>query len=101
MLLDGGYIQDFISNKTIRATPEETSAVQVFSKMLVQDYGYPKENIQTRPQWRVKARPSDLKKEFPVDIAVFASNNHNDDNIEIIIECKKCHLQCKMHQYLQ
>ena len=89
MLLDGGYIQDFISNKTIRATPEETSAVQVFSKMLVQDYGYPKENIQTRPQWRVKARPSDLKKEFPVDIAVFASNNHNDDNIEIIIECKK------------
>lgn len=40
-------------------------------RILVDDYGYPKDVIQTRPQWRVKARPSDTKKEYPVDIAVF------------------------------
>lgn len=47
-----GYIEDFISDVHVRATPEEIEAVQVFSRMLVNDYGYPKELIQTRPQWR-------------------------------------------------
>ena len=58
-----GYIIDFISEQEIKATPEEIEAVQVFSKQLVEDYGYPKEHIQTRPQFRVKVRPSDTKKE--------------------------------------
>lgn len=84
-----GYIIDFISNKEIRSTPEELEAVQVFSKQLVEDYNYPKECIQTRPQFRVKARPSDTKKEFPVDIAVFDSGNKEDGHELIIVECKK------------
>lgn len=84
-----GYIYDYISGQEVRSTPEEIEAVQVFSKMLVEDYGYPKEFIQTRPQWRVKVRPSDIKKEYPIDIAVFLDKNHVDDNIQIIIECKK------------
>lgn len=66
-----GYIIDFISGEPVRATPEEVEAVQVFSRTLVEDYQYPKNSIRTRPQWRVKARPSDKKKEYPVDIAVF------------------------------
>ena len=57
-----GYITDFISGKQVKATPEETEAVQVFSKQLIEDYNYPREYIQTRPQFRVKARPSDTKK---------------------------------------
>ena len=89
MDLKDGYIEDFISHTPVRATPEEVEAVQVFSKMLVEDYGYPKELIQTRPQWRVKVRPSDTKKEYPVDISVFSHKNHTEDNIQIIIECKK------------
>lgn len=60
--LKEGYIYDYISGIEVKATPEELNAVQVFSKILVEDYKYPKENIQTRPQFRVKARPSDLKK---------------------------------------
>lgn len=64
-------------------------AVQVFSKILVEDYGYPKEYIQTRPQFRVKARPSDTKKEYPVDIAVFSNVDKTDDKLSIIVECKK------------
>ena len=84
-----GYTEDFISGVHVRATPEEMEAVQVFSRMLVNDYGYPRELIQTRPQWRVKARPSDTKKEYPVDIAVFSDKTHKEENIQIIVECKK------------
>lgn len=87
--LKEGYVYDYISGAEVRATPEELNAVQVFSKILVEDYNYPKENIQTRPQFRVKARPSDLKKEYPVDIAVFNSSNISDDEIYLIVECKK------------
>ena len=57
---------DYISGIEVPATPEEIEATQVFSKLLVEDYGYPKEHIQTRPQFRVKVRPSDTKKEYPV-----------------------------------
>ncbi len=89
MELKEGYIEDFISGIPIRATPEEVEAVQVFSKMLVEVYGYPKELIQTRPQWRVKIRPSDTKKEYPIDIGVFSDKAHLDDNIKIVVECKK------------
>ena len=57
-----GYIFDYISGAEVKATPEEVEAVQVFSKILVEDYGYPKTHIQTHPQYRVKIRPSDIKK---------------------------------------
>lgn len=84
-----GYIIDFISGLEVRDTPEEREAVQVFSKVLVEDYGYPKPHIQTHPQWRVKVRPSDKKKEYPVDIAVFNSSTKTDDNLSMVVECKK------------
>ena len=84
-----GYIIDFISGQQVKETPEEIEAVQPFSKILVDDYGYPKELIHTRPQYRVKVRPSDTKKEYPVDIAVFTGKEHKDDEAYIIIECKK------------
>lgn len=86
--LKEGYIYDFISGQAVKATPEEVEAVQVFSKQLAEDYDYPKEDIQTRPQYRVKQRPSGGKS-FPVDIAVFTSSNHTFDNEYIIVECKK------------
>jgi len=89
MEIKEGYIKDFISSLPVKATPEEIEAVQVFSEVLVNDYGYPKNKIQTRPQWRVKVRPSDIKKEYPIDIAVFSESEHLDDNIQIIVECKK------------
>jgi type I restriction enzyme M protein len=79
-------IIDYISGIEINSSPEETEAVQVFSKQLVEDYGYNKKQIQTRPQYRVKSRPSDVKKEYPVDIAVFGDSKKNDDEIYIIVE---------------
>lgn len=80
-------IVDYVSEKEINATPEEVDAVQPFSRKLVEDYNYPKPHIQTRKQYRVKASPSD-KKGYPVDIAVFSSDRHNDNTIYIIVECK-------------
>jgi len=84
-----GYLIDYISGKQVKDGPEERDAVQVFSRMLVEDYGYPKTHIQTRPQYRVKVRPSDTKKEYPVDIAVFGDATKADDDIYIVVECKK------------
>jgi type I restriction enzyme M protein len=84
-----GYIIDYVSRQEVRATPEEVDAIQVFSKQLVEDYNYPIEYIQTRPQFRVKVRPSDTKKEYPVDIAVFTNDKKQEDDIYIIVECKK------------
>ena len=84
-----GYIIDYISGQEVKATPEEVDAVQVFSEQLVEDYGYSKNEIQTRPQFRVKVRPSDKKKEYPIDIAVFANDGKKEDELLIIVECKK------------
>lgn len=89
IVVKDGYVEDFISGIPVKATPEEIQAVQIFAKQLVLDYDYPKEYIQTRPQWHVKARPSDAKKEYPVDIAIFSDTQKSDENISIIIECKK------------
>lgn len=89
MELKDGYIEDYVSGIAVRSTPEEIEAVQVFSRTLVEDYGYPREHIQTHPQWRVKVRPSDTRKEYPVDIAVFSDESYTDDNLQIIVECKK------------
>ena len=83
-----GYVRDYITNTWVKATPEEIEAVQIFVKQLVEDYNYPKAHIQTRPQYRVKQRPSGGK-DFPVDIVVFSSNNHTFDNEYILVECKK------------
>ena len=87
--LQEGYMFDYISEIPVKATPEEVDAVQVFSKQLVEDYNYPKQHIQTRPQYRVRARPSDTRNEYPVDIAIFNSDKKDENSIQIIVECKK------------
>lgn len=84
-----GYIVDYISGQEVKATPEEIEAVQVFARSLVDDYGYPKSYIITRPQFRVKVRPSDTIKEYPLDIAIFNNENKNDETLYIVVECKK------------
>ena len=84
-----GFVFDYISGQKIKATPEEVEAVQVFSRILVEDYGYSKAQIQTRPQWCVKSRPSEVKKQYPVDIAVFENERKAEDGLQIVVECKR------------
>jgi type I restriction enzyme M protein len=86
---DSGYLRDYVSGVRIRATPEEVDAVQVFSRRLVEDYGYPKSHLQTRPQFRVRMRPSDEQKSYPVDIAVFSAPQRTESNLHLVVECKK------------
>ncbi len=89
-LADGDSVADYITGKLVRATPEETEAVQVFAKRLVEELGYPKEVITTRPQFRVRARPSGTPaRGYPVDIAVFRSKAKLEDELYIVIECKR------------
>jgi type I restriction enzyme M protein len=38
---------------------------------------------------KVKARSSDTEKEYPVDIAVFSNSKKQEDDIFLIVECKK------------
>lgn len=83
-------LTDYISGKSVRATPEEVEAVQVFSRRLVEELGYPKDYIQTRPQLRVRIAPSGGRfKSYPVDIAVFSSSRKTEGDLYIIVECKK------------
>ena len=84
-----GRITDIISGRKIPATPEEVEAVQPFIRQLLDDYGYPKEHLRTRPQWHVKTSPSDRARSYPVDIAVFDSDTHSDEGLRIVVECKK------------
>ena len=84
-----GQIQDFVSGHWVKSTPEEIDAVQIFSRRLIEDYDYPKSNIQTRPQYRVRKRPSDKEKSYPVDIAVFKNSRRIEDDLFMVVECKK------------
>lgn len=87
--LKPGFVRDFISGLPVKGTPEEVEAVQVFARRLVEDFGYPPVNIQTHPQFRVRKRPSDEGKSFPVDIAVFRSDQKTEDELFMVVECKK------------
>jgi type I restriction enzyme M protein len=84
-----GQIQDFVSGHWVTAGPEEVDAVQIFSRRLIEDYDYPKTHIQTRPQYRVRKRPSDEEKSYPVDIAVFKNGRRIEDDLFMVVECKK------------
>lgn len=84
-----GFVTDFVSGREVRGTPEEIQAVQVFARRLVEDYDYPKNRIQTHPQYRVRRSPSDEGKTYPVDIAVFRSPLRREEDLFIIVECKK------------
>lgn len=87
--LKEGFIIDFISGKEVKGSPEEIEATQPFSKILVDDYGYDKNQIQTRPQWRVKSSPSDKSGSYPIDIAIFKNSEKKEEDLYVIVECKK------------
>ena len=83
-----GYISDYVSGVHVKATREQTDAVQVIARRLVVDLGYPIECLQTQPQHRVRRTPSDRRGSYPVDIAVFSSGPHSEQNLKMIVECK-------------
>src|SRR5438132_7554821 len=77
-------LTDYISGIKVNATLEELEAVQPLTQELVEVYDYQKDEIKVHPQFRISLSPSDEKKSYPVDIAVF-----EDKKLKIICECKK------------
>ena len=76
-----GYVRDYVSGSVVKASPEEVEALQIFARRLVEDYGYPINCLQTRPQFRVRKRPSDEAKTYPVNIAVFKGTSRTEDDL--------------------
>lgn len=81
-------IVDYVSGIEVDAKPEEVQAVQPFSKILVEDYNYPKSELRTHPQLYVKSHPSDPKG-YPVDIAVFENRGLKSEKLKMVVECKR------------
>jgi len=81
-------IYDYITGNEVRSGKKEQLVVNEFSKQLVEELKYSKDQIQTRPQFRVRISPSG-KEHYPVDIAVFKSEQRTYDNVYMIVECKK------------
>ncbi|PIW10889.1 MAG: N-6 DNA methylase [Caldiserica bacterium CG17_big_fil_post_rev_8_21_14_2_50_35_7] len=82
-------VRDYITDKIVKSgVREHEEAVNVFSKKLVEELGYSKNQIQTIPQFRVKTSPSGQEK-YPVDIVVFRDENGTYNNVYMIIECKQ------------
>jgi type I restriction enzyme M protein len=96
--LPSGYIVDYIGGRPVRWSPEEAFATQVFARRLVEDFGYPKDRIITRPQYKVRVRPSDTKKSYPVDIAVFSTVAKHDSDLLMVVECKAPNLKAGRKQ---
>ncbi|MBY9007664.1 MAG: N-6 DNA methylase [Candidatus Lokiarchaeota archaeon] len=80
-----GYHIDFVSGNYVKTTSEDIEAVQPFEKKLVEDLGYSKKQIQTRPQFYIK---KGSRKIGPVDIAVFENEKKDPDDLYLIVECK-------------
>ena len=84
-----GFVRDYLTGELVRATPEEVEAVQVLARRLVEDYGYESDQLQTHPQFRVRKRPSDQHKSYPIDVALFRSTQHAEEELFLIGECKR------------
>ena len=87
--MESNVIHDYITNNIVKTgAKEHEMAVNVFSKKLVEDLLYSKNQIQTIPQFRVKVSPSG-KEKYPVDITVFRDENKSYDNVLMLVECKQ------------
>lgn len=76
---------DFITGEAIPNKPENREAKVPFETRLVDEYGYKKDDIQ--PEFRVQKGSALIG---PADIVVFDEGKpHTQDNILIIVECKK------------
>lgn len=82
------YITDYVSGERVKAGPEEIEAVQIFSRRLIEEYGYGRAQMRTRPQFRIKESPSG-KEKYPADIVVFHDERQTYDNVYMVVECKR------------
>lgn len=85
------YTVDKASGRIISAGPEEIDATQPLLEILIEEAGWRRKQIVSRPkQWRVPATPSG-KRKWPVDIAIFDDPKYLRDpaHVAILCECKR------------
>lgn len=89
---------DYATGKEVKSNPEETYR-QLFEHILIDDLGYPKDNINIEV---VLQRGSNRNAE-EVDIVVYSSNIHRQENAYIIIEIEtpKKNMICRRFHMLQ
>jgi type I restriction enzyme M protein len=78
-------IEDFITGRPLRATPEEKNR-QIFARKLVKEYNYSPKQIQTVPEFYIR---KGRQKIGPADIVVFYDENKTLDNVYMIVETKR------------
>ena len=83
VVLKPGYVEDYLTGKPVLDRPEERVR-QVYLRRLVEEYGYPRSHIQTEFAIRKGS-----KLIGPADIAVFASDVHDQANLYIVVENKR------------
>jgi type I restriction enzyme M protein len=67
----GRQVQDYISGELVRDSAEER-VTQIVAKWLVEEMGYEKSQIQTRPQWKVPKSPGSARSSgWPCDLVIF------------------------------
>lgn len=106
-------IEDYISGKLVRETAEER-VTQMVSRWLVEEMGYSKTQIKTRPQWRVPKSPGAARSAgWPCDLVIFSEQQTLDqpEAVVAIFEMKAPnklrnakdmeHTERELKQYLQ
>jgi type I restriction enzyme M protein len=83
VVLKPGYLEDYLTGKPVLDRPEERVR-QVYLRRLVEEYGYPRSHIETE-----FAIHKGAKLIGPADIVVFASDLHDQANLQIIVENKR------------
>lgn len=82
---------DRASGRLITSGPEEINATQPLLTILLDECGWDKDQIVSRPkQWCVPSSPSDTRS-WPVDVAIFESAKYrrSEEHVRILCECKK------------
>lgn len=106
-------VEDYISGRLVRDTAEER-VTQLVSRWLVEEMGYAKGQIKTRPQWRVPRSPGAARGAgWPCDLVIFDDEEHLDraEAVRVIFEMKAPnklgnardmeHAERELKQYLQ
>ncbi len=106
-------IEDYVSGQLVRETAEEL-VTQSVSRWLVGELGYRKEQLQTRPQWRVPRSPGVARSGgWPCDLVIFGTPGERGtaSAVQAIFEMKAPtklktsrdleHAERELKQYLQ
>jgi type I restriction enzyme M protein len=81
-----GYVEDPVSGRLVKKTPERVEPKIVFAQRLINEYDYSKDQIQTFPEFYIQKGSTKIG---PADIVVFKDSKKTFDNVYLIVETKR------------